>query len=68
MAPSDHVEKFHDLPEDQMADILPVARKIALALGLVDYNLLQVCSTFLFLLPVVRPPDVPPFLNACTLS
>lgn len=42
----DHAEKFHELPDEYMSDILPAAKKIALALGLTDYNLLQVRMHF----------------------
>lgn len=40
----DHAEYFHLVPDDYLADILPLARKVALASGLADgqYNLLQV--------------------------
>lgn len=33
--------KFHELSDETLADILPVAKKVALALGASDYNLLQ---------------------------
>lgn len=41
----DHGEFFHQIPDDYLADILPLARKAAIANGLEDgqYNLLQVC-------------------------
>lgn len=40
----DHAEFFHQVPDDILADMLPVAKKVALAIGLADgqYNLLQV--------------------------
>jgi diadenosine tetraphosphate (Ap4A) HIT family hydrolase len=37
----DHAEKMHDLPDDNLRDILPIAKKIALAQGFPDYNVLQ---------------------------
>jgi diadenosine tetraphosphate (Ap4A) HIT family hydrolase len=33
--------KFHELSDDSLADLLPVAKKVALALGVKDYNILQ---------------------------
>ncbi|ORX56947.1 HIT-like protein [Hesseltinella vesiculosa] len=39
--PKYHAEFFHQLPEDHLADILPLAKKIAVASGLDQYNLLQ---------------------------
>lgn len=41
----DHAQKMHELPEEYLADALPVARKVALALGCEDYNVLQVRLT-----------------------
>lgn len=38
----DHAVKVTDLPDDQMVDILPACRKIALASGHKDFNILQV--------------------------
>ena len=38
----DHAEKMHELPDDYLADALPIAKKIALALGCENYNILQV--------------------------
>jgi diadenosine tetraphosphate (Ap4A) HIT family hydrolase len=39
--PKEHGVKFHDLSDETLADMLPVAKKVALALGIKDYNLLQ---------------------------
>ncbi|WFD00387.1 bis(5'-nucleosyl)-tetraphosphatase (asymmetrical) [Malassezia yamatoensis] len=39
--PKYHAAKFHELPDDVLTDILPVAKKVALATGATDYNLLQ---------------------------
>jgi len=39
--PKEHAVKFHELSDETLADILPVAKKVASALGVVDYNLLQ---------------------------
>jgi diadenosine tetraphosphate (Ap4A) HIT family hydrolase len=39
--PKEHAVKFHELSDESLADILPVAKKVALALGIKDYNLLQ---------------------------
>ena len=38
----DHAEKLHDLPDEYLADALPIAKKIALAQGAENYNILQV--------------------------
>ncbi|KAF8585013.1 HIT-like protein, partial [Ramaria rubella] len=39
--PKYHAEKMHQLPDEYLADAMPVAKKIALAVGAVDYNILQ---------------------------
>lgn len=39
--PTDHGEKLHDVPDEYLADALPVAKKIALAVGAENYNVLQ---------------------------
>ncbi|KAI8068375.1 HIT-like domain-containing protein [Gongronella butleri] len=39
--PKYHSEFFHQVPEDYLADILPLAKKVAVASGLDQYNLLQ---------------------------
>lgn len=39
--PKEHAVKFHELSDESLTDILPVAKKVALALGIKDYNLLQ---------------------------
>ncbi|KAH9932752.1 HIT-like protein [Epithele typhae] len=39
--PKYHAEKFHQLPDEDLADLLPTAKKIALALGAENYNILQ---------------------------
>ncbi|GAN05227.1 HIT-like protein [Mucor ambiguus] len=41
--PKYHAEFFHQVPDDILADMMPVAKKVALAIGLADgqYNLLQ---------------------------
>jgi hypothetical protein len=40
----DHAEFFHQVPDDVLADMLPLAKKVAVAIGLDNgqYNLLQV--------------------------
>jgi hypothetical protein len=37
---------MHQLPDEYLADALPVAKKIALALGVENYNVLQVRLSF----------------------
>ncbi|KAK7689953.1 Adenosine 5'-monophosphoramidase [Cerrena zonata] len=39
--PKDHTVKMHELPDNYLADVLPVAKKIAVALGAENYNILQ---------------------------
>ncbi|RPD56647.1 HIT-like protein [Lentinus tigrinus ALCF2SS1-7] len=39
--PKYHAEKLHELPDEYFADVLPTAKKIALALNVENYNLLQ---------------------------
>ncbi|KAI0671188.1 HIT-like protein [Trametes maxima] len=39
--PKYHAEKLHQVPDEYFADVLPAAKKIALALGTENYNLLQ---------------------------
>ncbi|KAG0330812.1 Adenosine 5'-monophosphoramidase [Podila horticola] len=39
--PKHHAQKFHELPDSAMVDILPIAKKVALAIGAKDYNILQ---------------------------
>ncbi|KAK6005498.1 hypothetical protein QM012_007140 [Aureobasidium pullulans] len=39
--PKHHGAKLHDIPDDQLTEILPVAKKIAQAINASDYNILQ---------------------------
>ncbi|OBZ71640.1 Hit family protein 1 [Grifola frondosa] len=39
--PKYHAEKLHELPDEYLPDVLPIAKKIALAIGAEQYNLLQ---------------------------
>ncbi|KAK5942744.1 Adenosine 5'-monophosphoramidase [Knufia obscura] len=39
--PKTHGEKLTDIPDDELAESLPVAKKIAAALGAENYNILQ---------------------------
>ncbi|EIE78022.1 hypothetical protein RO3G_02726 [Rhizopus delemar RA 99-880] len=41
--PKYHAQFFHQVPDDVLADMLPLAKKVAVAIGLEDgqYNLLQ---------------------------
>ena len=41
---SDHAAKLHELPDEYLADALPIAKKIVNALGAENYNILQVRS------------------------
>ncbi|EGN97862.1 hypothetical protein SERLA73DRAFT_182616 [Serpula lacrymans var. lacrymans S7.3] len=39
--PKDHAVKMHELPDEYLADAMPIAKKIAQAQGLENYNILQ---------------------------
>ncbi|KAF8594118.1 HIT-like protein [Ceratobasidium sp. AG-I] len=39
--PKYHGEKLHDIPDEYLADTLPIAKKLAIATGATDYNILQ---------------------------
>ncbi|TFK23622.1 HIT-like protein [Coprinopsis marcescibilis] len=39
--PKYHAEKLHELPDEHLTDVLPIAKKIAAAQGVPDYNILQ---------------------------
>ncbi|KAH0586037.1 Adenosine 5'-monophosphoramidase [Termitomyces sp. 'cryptogamus'] len=41
VVPKCHAAKLHELPDEHLTDILPIAKKIALAQGVADYNILQ---------------------------
>ncbi|KAL4247915.1 Histidine triad (HIT) protein [Abortiporus biennis] len=41
IVPKYHAEKLHQLPDEYLTDVLPIAKKIALALGCENYNVLQ---------------------------
>lgn len=32
---------MHELPDEYLQDVLPIAKKIAIAQGVADYNILQ---------------------------
>ena len=54
----DHAEKMHELPDEYLADALPIAKKIAIAQGAENYNILQVRVT-LFCEPRSPSPSPP---------
>ncbi|KAF3923424.1 hypothetical protein ABW21_db0206672 [Orbilia brochopaga] len=39
--PKTHGEKLTDIPDDELAELLPTAKKLALAVGAKDFNILQ---------------------------
>ncbi|KOS13961.1 hit-like protein [Malassezia pachydermatis] len=39
--PKYHAAKMHELPDDSLQDILPMAKKVAIATGASEYNILQ---------------------------
>ena len=47
---------MHELPDEYLADALPIAKKIAIAQGVENYNILQVrVFTFFSALPLPLP-------------
>jgi len=52
----DHAEKLHQLPDEYLADAMPIAKKVAVAQGAENYNILQVSTAF----PVNPPRATPP--------
>ena len=56
-----HGEKLHDVPDEYLQDSLIVAKKIAVASGLEDYNILQAWDypplLYHFLLTYLGPPE-----------
>ena len=51
-----HGEKLHDVPDEYLEDSLIVAKKIAIASGLENYNILQVSDH-------PRPPHYLPLIH-----
>ncbi len=45
MANSDHSNRMDEVPDEYLADILPIAKKLARAMDIKDYNILQVSSS-----------------------
>lgn len=41
MIPKYHAAKLHELPDEYLSDVLPIAKKIAVAQGIENYNILQ---------------------------
>ena len=41
MIPKYHAQFLHEIPDEYLSDILPVAKKIASALNVANYNILQ---------------------------
>jgi hypothetical protein len=39
--PKEHAVKMHELSDESLVDLLPVAKKVALAVGSENYNILQ---------------------------
>jgi len=39
--PKEHTVTLHELSDDSLADLLPVAKKVAKAIGVTNYNILQ---------------------------
>lgn len=39
--PKYHAEKLHEVPDEYLSATLPIAKKLALAIGAEDYNILQ---------------------------
>jgi hypothetical protein len=47
MGQTDHAAKLHELPDEYLSDVLPIAKKIAVAQGIENYNIMQVRSAAL---------------------
>lgn len=45
IVPKYHSERLDEVPDHYLADLLPLAKKVALSIGHADYNLLQVRPT-----------------------
>jgi diadenosine tetraphosphate (Ap4A) HIT family hydrolase len=41
IVPKYHAAKLHELPDEHLTELLPIAKKVALATGAQDYNILQ---------------------------
>ncbi|KAG0316544.1 Adenosine 5'-monophosphoramidase [Linnemannia gamsii] len=41
IVPKHHAQFLHELPDAEMTDLLPTAKKVALAIGCKEYNILQ---------------------------
>lgn len=41
MIPKTHGAKLHDIPDEELKELLPAAKKLAIAAGVTDYNILQ---------------------------
>ncbi|RPA98867.1 HIT-like protein [Choiromyces venosus 120613-1] len=41
LIPKTHGEKLHDIPDAELSELLPAAKKLALAVGAPEYNILQ---------------------------
>lgn len=39
--PKYHATKLHEMPDEYLSELLPIAKKIAKAIGAPDYNILQ---------------------------
>lgn len=45
---TDHAPKLHDVPDEHLGEILATLKKIAVAQGVENYNILQVSRTLIF--------------------
>jgi diadenosine tetraphosphate (Ap4A) HIT family hydrolase len=39
--PKYHAAKLHEMPDEYLSELLPIAKKIAKAMGVSEYNILQ---------------------------
>jgi hypothetical protein len=51
---------MHELPDEYLADAMPIAKKIAVAQGLDNYNILQVTAIIMSLVVIILTPVVHP--------
>ena len=44
----DHAEFMHQVPDEYLSEMMPIAKKIAAAGGYSQYNVLQVCKKVVY--------------------
>lgn len=54
----DHAEFMHQVPDDYLSEMMPIAKKIAAAGGYSQYNVLQVCKKLFMSMQPCSKSDV----------